>query len=114
MQDARFSRGKKEMLAFASLIFASNLDMQGNLLQEKYYHLFEPLPDFLQVIAFLDRIQAYLPGWEIPKLTPNSYSKDYGFITDFLCEIMYELRRIDLLASVRSRFARSTWRDFWA
>lgn len=104
MQDAKFSRGKKEMLAFASLIFVGNLDVQGNLPHEKYYHLFEPLPDFLQVIAFLDRIHAYLPGWEIPKLTPNSYSKDYGFITDFFCEIMHELRRMDLLASVRSRF----------
>jgi len=105
MQDAKFSRGKKEMLAFASLIFVGNLDVQGNLPHEKYYHLFEPLPDFLQVIAFLDRIHAYLPGWEIPKLTPNSYSMDYGFITDFFCEIMHELRRMDLLASVRSRFA---------
>ncbi len=105
MQDAKFSRGKKEMLAFASLIFVGNLDVQGNLPHEKYYHLFEPLPDFLQVIAFLDRIHAYLPGWEIPKLTPNSYSTDYGFITDFFCEIMHELRRMDLLASVRSRFA---------
>lgn len=104
MQDAKFSRGKKEMLAFASLVFVGNLDVQGHLPHEKYYHLFEPLPDFLQVIAFLDRIHAYLPGWEIPKLTPNSYSKDYGFITDYFCEIMHELRRIDLLASVRSRF----------
>lgn len=105
MQDAKFSRGKKEMLAFASLVFVGNLDVQGNLPHEKYYHLFEPLPDFLQVIAFLDRIHAYLPGWEIPKLTPHSYSTDYGFITDFFCEIMHELRRIDLLSSLRNRFA---------
>ncbi|MDM8515334.1 BREX system Lon protease-like protein BrxL [Desulfobacterales bacterium HSG16] len=104
MQDAKFSRGKKEILAFASLVFVGNIDVQGILPHEKYYHLFEPLPDFLQVIAFLDRIHAYLPGWEIPKLAPDSYSKDFGFITDYLCEIMHELRRIDLLASTRSRF----------
>jgi ATP-dependent Lon protease len=104
MQDAKFSRGKKELLAFASLVFVGNIDVQGNLLHEKYYHLFEPLPDFLQVIAFLDRIHAYLPGWEIPKLTPDSYSKDYGFITDYFCEIMHELRRIDLLGQIRPRF----------
>lgn len=104
MQDAKFSRGKKEILAFASLIFVGNLDVQGNLPHEKYYHLFEPLPDFLQVIAFLDRIHGYLPGWEIPKLVPNSYSKDYGFITDYFCEIMHELRRVDLLGPVRSCF----------
>jgi ATP-dependent Lon protease len=104
MQDAKFSRGKKEILAFASLVFVGNIDVQGNLPHEKYYHLFEPLPDFLQVIAFLDRIHGYLPGWEIPKLAPNSYSKDYGFITDYFCEIMHELRRVDLLGAVRSRF----------
>lgn len=104
MQDAKFSRGKKEILAFASLVFVGNLDVQGNLPHEKYYHLFEPLPDFLQVIAFLDRVHAYLPGWEIPKLVPNSYSKDYGFVTDYFCEIMHELRRIDLLGTVRARF----------
>jgi len=104
MQDAKFSRGKKEILAFASLVFVGNLDVQGALPHEKYYHLFEPLPDFLQVIAFLDRVHGYLPGWEIPKLTPSSYSKDYGFITDYFCEIMHELRRIDLLGALRSRF----------
>ena len=104
MQDAKFSRGKKEMLAFASLVFVGNIDVQGRMPHEKYYHLFEPFPDFLQVIAFLDRIHAYLPGWEIPKLTPGSYARDYGFITDYFCEIMHELRRIDFLGSLRSRF----------
>jgi len=105
MQDAKFSRGKKELLAFASLLFVGNIDVQGRLPHEKYFHLFEPLPDYLQVVAFLDRLHAYLPGWEIPKLRPGSYSKDYGFITDYFCEIMHELRRIDLLAGVRSRFS---------
>ena len=104
MQDAKFSRGKKELLAFASLVFVGNIDVQGNLPHEKYYHLFEPLPDYLQVIAFLDRIHAYLPGWEIPKLTPRSYSADYGFITDYFCEILHELRRLDLLSGLRNRF----------
>jgi ATP-dependent Lon protease len=104
MQDAKFSRGKKELLAFASLVFVGNIDIQGNLPHEKYYQLFEPLPDFMQVIAFLDRIHAYLPGWEIPKLAPDSYARDYGFITDYFCEIMHELRRMDLMPSIRSRF----------
>lgn len=104
MQDAKFSRGKKELLAFASLVFVGNLDVQGKLPHEKYYHLFEPLPEFLQVIAFLDRVHGYLPGWEIPKLSPSSYSQDYGFITDYFCEIMHELRRVDAIAALRARF----------
>lgn len=104
MQDAKFSRGKKELLAFASLVFVGNLDIQGKQPHEKYYHLFEPLPEFMQVIAFLDRLHGYLPGWEIPKLSPASYAKDYGFITDYFCEIMHELRKSDVLSKVRNRF----------
>lgn len=104
MQDAKFSRGKREIMALASLVFVGNIDVQGQLPHEKYYHLFEPLPDFLQVIAFLDRLHAYLPGWEVPKLAPNSYSVDYGFITDYFCEIMHALRDRDLVAAIRSRF----------
>jgi hypothetical protein len=50
------------------------------------------------------RIHAYLPGWEIPKLRPDSYASDYGFITDYFCEIMHELRRFELPGAVRSRF----------
>ena len=104
MQDAKFSRGKKELLAFGSLVFVGHLDVQGKLPHEKYYHLFEPLPDFLQVTAFLDRIHGYLPGWEIPKLTPLSFARDYGFITDYFCEILHELRRADPIGAVKSRF----------
>jgi ATP-dependent Lon protease len=104
MQDAKFSRGKQELLAFASLVFVGNLDVQGRMPHEKYYHLFEPLPDFLQVIAFLDRLHGYLPGWEIPKIGPESFSRDYGFITDYFCEIMHELRRTDVMGAMRPRF----------
>jgi ATP-dependent Lon protease len=104
MQDGKFSRGKKEILAFASIVLVGNLDVQGKLPHEKYYHLFEPLPAFLQVEAFIDRLHAYVPGWEIPKIGPDSVSQDYGFITDYFCEIMHELRRADVLGGLRSRF----------
>lgn len=104
MQDAKFSRGKKEILAFGSIVLVGNLDVQGKLPHEKYYHLFEPLPSFMQVEALIDRLHYYLPGWEVPKIGPESASQDYGFITDYFCEIMHELRRLDLLDRVKSRF----------
>ena len=104
MQDAKFSRGKKEILAFGSIVFVGNLDVQGRLPHEKYYHLFEPLPSYLQVEALIDRIHYYLPGWELPKISPEAASRDYGFITDYLCEIMHELRRVDVLGPLKSRF----------
>jgi len=104
MQDAKFSRGKKEILAFGSIVMVGNLDVQGKLPHEKYYHLFEPLPSYLQVEALIDRLHYYLPGWEIPKITPDSASQDYGFITDYFCEIMHELRRVEVLGKFKSRF----------
>jgi len=104
MQDAKFSRGKKEILAFSSVVLVGNLDVQGRLPHEKYYQLFEPLPSFLQVEAFIDRLHTYLSGWEVPKIGPESASQDYGFITDYLCEIMHELRRLDVLGRVKNRF----------
>lgn len=104
MQDGKFSRGKKEILAFGSIVLVGNLDIQGKLPHEKYYHLFEPLPSFMQVEALIDRLHYYLPGWEIPKIGPDAASQDYGFITDYFCEIMHELRRVDVSDPLKSRF----------
>lgn len=104
MQDGKFSRGKKEILAFASIVLVGNLDVQAKMPHEKYYHLFEPLPDFLQVEAFIDRLHAYVAGWEIPKIHPGSLAQDYGFITDYFCEIMHELRRKDVLGPLKGRY----------
>lgn len=104
MQDAKFSRGKKEILAHASIVLVGNLDVQNKLPHEKYYHLFEPLPSFLQVEAFIDRLHCYTPGWEIPKIRPDSTSQDYGFITDYFAEIMHDLRPLDLVGKVKSRY----------
>ena len=104
MQDAKFSRGKKEILAFGSIVFVGNLDVQGKQPHEKYYHLFEPLPSYLQVEALIDRIHYYLPGWEVPTIGPESASRAYGFITDYFFLIMHELRRVDALGQVKNRF----------
>lgn len=104
MQDGKFSRGKKEILAFASIVLVGNIDVQARLPHEKYYHLLEPLPDFLQVEAFIDRIHGCLAGWEIPKIHPGCLAHDYGFITDYFCEIMHELRRKDVLGPLRNRY----------
>lgn len=43
--------------------------------------------------AFLDRMHCYIPGWEIPKLRPEHFTDDYGFITDYLAEFLRELRK---------------------
>ncbi len=45
--------------------------------------------------AFIDRIHGFIPGWEMPKILQADVhlAKDYGFITDYFCEIVHELRK---------------------
>ena len=41
------------------------------------------------------RMHAYLPGWEVQKLRNDMFSSDYGFIVDYLAEVLKDLRKED-------------------
>ncbi|NLF00542.1 MAG: BREX system Lon protease-like protein BrxL [Anaerolineales bacterium] len=94
MQTGRFSRGAQELSSAASIVLGGNIDTDLEERQpvSRYRHLFEVLPPELQDTAFLDRIHAFLPGWEMPKIQPENYAQGYGFITDYLAEIFVRLR----------------------
>ena len=96
MQTGHFSRGPLEFSSAASIVLGGNIDTDLEARQpvERYLHLFEVLPTELQDTAFLDRIHAFLPGWELPKIQPENYAEGYGFITDYLAEIFMRLRRL--------------------
>ncbi|WP_245309433.1 BREX system Lon protease-like protein BrxL [Lactimicrobium massiliense] len=56
--------------------------------------LFDPFPPEMGTdTAFLDRIHCYNPGWEVPKFRPEHFTNDYGFISDYLSEVMREMRK---------------------
>ena len=95
MQTGKFSRGDQEFSAPCSIVLGGNIDTNLELRQpqEGYRHLFQVLPIELQDPAFLDRIHAYLPGWEMPKIRPENYATGYGLLTDYMAEIFAELRR---------------------
>jgi ATP-dependent Lon protease len=95
MQTGKFSRGDQEFTAPCSIVLGGNIATNLELRQpeEGYKHLFQVLPVELQDTAFLDRIHAYLPGWEMPKIRPENYSIGYGLLTDYMAEIFAELRR---------------------
>lgn len=95
MQTGKFSRGDQEFSAQCSIVLGGNIDtdLEARQPENGFRHLFEPLPEELQDPAFLDRIHAYLPGWEMPKIRPENYAIGYGFLTDYLAEIFAELRR---------------------
>jgi ATP-dependent Lon protease len=102
MESGQFSRGAKSFAADASLVFTGNLDVEGDQPDPKYRHLFEPLPSELVDSAFLDRVQGYLPGWEIPKITPAALSQGVGFVTDYFGEVLVKLRDDDFQARARA------------
>jgi ATP-dependent Lon protease len=96
MQTGKFTRGDQEFSAPCSIVLGGNIDTNLELRQPEshYRHLFQVLPTELQEDpAFLDRIHAYLPGWEMPKIRPENYATGYGLLTDYMAEIFAELRR---------------------
>lgn len=93
MASGSFARGKEEKAASASMVFVGNINQSVDVLL-KTSSLFDPFPPEMGTdTAFLDRMHCYLPGWEIPKLRPNHFTDDYGFITDYLAEVLRELRK---------------------
>lgn len=102
MESGQFSRGAKSFAADAGLVYTGNLNVEGNQPEPRYRHLFEPLPEELIDSAFLDRMHAYLPGWEIPKITPAALSQGVGFVTDYFGEVLVKLREDDFQAKARA------------
>jgi ATP-dependent Lon protease len=96
MQTGKFTRGDIEFSAQASIVLAGNIDtnLEKKLPADHYLHLFVILPPELgEDSAFLDRLHAFVPGWEMFKIRPENYATGYGFVTDYLAEIFTRLRR---------------------
>jgi ATP-dependent Lon protease len=102
MESGQFSRGALSFAADAGLVFAGNIDIEGHLPHQRYSHLLEPLPKELIDSAFQDRIHGYIPGWEVPKITPASVATGVGFVTDYFGEILVRLREESFVELVRS------------
>lgn len=94
MANKSFSRGTQVYGASASMVFVGNTDHSVNYMI-KHSDLFEALPKDYYDTAFLDRMHAYLPGWEVQKLRNEMFTSEYGFIVDYLAEVLKELRKED-------------------
>lgn len=92
MESGQFSRGNKTFVSDASIVFAGNLDVQGNRPDPGYPHLFAVLPPEMQDTALLDRLHGFIPGWELPKISPGLLAKGYGLVTDYLADVFNQLR----------------------
>jgi ATP-dependent Lon protease len=100
MESGEFSRGKESIRADGSIVLVGNFDVDV-VHQQRVGHLFGPLPpEMRNDTAFMDRIHAYLPGWDVPKVKRELFTDHFGLVSDFLSECLSQLRghsRLDAL-----------------
>lgn len=100
MASGSFARGREEKNASASMVFVGNINQSVESLI-KTSHLFDPFPEAMSSdSAFFDRMHYYLPGWEVPKMRPEFFTNEYGFITDYLAEFLREMRKRNFSDSI--------------
>lgn len=103
MESGSFARGKEQKIAKASMIFVGNIDGSiENIVRTS--HLLSPFPKEMIDTAFFDRFHHYLPGWEVPKMRPEFFTNEYGFITDFMAEWMRELQKYNFANAIDKYF----------
>jgi ATP-dependent Lon protease len=94
MANKSFSRGVETLGAEASMVFVGNTEHTVPYML-KHADLFDPLPEKFHDSAFLDRLHSYIPGWEIDVIRGEMFSSGYGFVVDYLAEILRSLRSHD-------------------
>jgi uncharacterized protein (TIGR02653 family) len=103
MESGEFSRGKESIRAEGGVVMLGNFDV-GVEEELRRGHLFGPMPkEMRDDTAFHDRIHAYLPGWDVPKLDPSYFTDHFGLVSDFLAECWTQLRRTSRLQVTQDR-----------
>ena len=103
MESGEFSRGRESIRAEGGIVMVGNFDVDVDT-QLRTGHLLSPLPkEMRDDTAFMDRIHAYLPGWDVPKLDPSYFTHHFGFVSDFLAEVWSQLRRTSRLDVLQGR-----------
>ena len=104
MESGEFSRGKESIRAEGGVVMVGNLDVEVEH-QQRVGHLLSPLSaDMRDDTAFMDRIHAYVPGWDFPKLSPNDHFTDhFGLVSDFLSECWSRLRTGSRVPALQGR-----------
>ena len=105
MANGSFARGSDSISTDASIAFEGNT-FRSVADMMRTTNLFEPFPEaFNNDSAFFDRIHAYLPGWETPKLRSSLFTKQYGLISDCFSEFCHAMRKYDFTNSFSEYFS---------
>jgi ATP-dependent Lon protease len=103
MANKSFSRGVETLGAEASMVFVGNTDHTVPYML-KHSDLFDPLPEKFHDSAFLDRLHHYIPGWEVDIIRGEMFSDGYGFVVDYIAEILKSLRSHDFSDRYQGKF----------
>ena len=103
MESGEFSRGKESIRADGSIVLVGNFDVDVEH-QQRIGHLFGPMPPEMQDdTAFMDRIHAFLPGWDAPKISTELLTNHFGLVSDFLSECWSQLRNQSRISALQGR-----------
>lgn len=94
MANKSFSRGIETLGAEASMVFIGNTKHNVPYML-KHNDLFDELPEKYHDSAFLDRLHFYIPGWEVDIIRGEMFSDGYGFVVDYIAEVLKHLRNED-------------------
>ncbi|MCP9821970.1 BREX system Lon protease-like protein BrxL [Cyanobium sp. L1E-Cus] len=103
MANRTFSRGIEQLTAEASMVFMGNTQKSVAYML-KHSHFYEPLPDKYIDSAFLDRIHAFNPGWEVQPVRHELFCSGYGFVVDYIAEVLKHLRTEDYTGLYKAHF----------
>lgn len=107
MANKSFSRGVEALGAEASMVFVGNTAHTVPYML-KHSDFFEQLPKEYYDSAFLDRLHFYIPGWEVDIIRGEMFSSGYGFVVDYIAEILRFLRNSDYSDRYKEHFSLSS------
>ena len=103
MEAGEFSRGRESIRAFGGIVMLGNFEVDVEH-QQRIGHLFGPLPpEMRNDTAFMDRLHAFLPGWDIPKVEKALFTEHFGLVSDFLSECWSQLRAENRLSAIQGQ-----------
>ncbi len=103
MANKSFSRGVETLGAEASMVFVGNTSHNVPYML-KHSDLFDELPESYHDSAYLDRLHYYIPGWEVDAIRGEMFSDGYGFVVDYIAEILKSMRDADFSDRYQQHF----------
>ena len=107
MANKTFSRGVETLGAEASMVFVGNTSHTVPYML-KHSDLFDELPESYHDSAYLDRLHHFIPGWEVETIRGEMFSSGYGFVVDYIAEVLKSMRSDDYSDRYQKHFTLSS------